>query len=272
MARAYSRWSLPFPAVIEQHTQRRFTYWDFVIVLVAGFGVSLLASAVAIFVGAMNGSIQIPTSGAFSIDEITSYLARLTVWVALPGQILGELLALAWVSHRHGTGRFSTDFGLVIRSRDAWFLLVGGALLIGLGLIFMPLGRMLGIDQSPQDIVQMLSGVSDGASRIVAFAGIVLLGPLAEELWFRGLLLRTLLQRNSQTRAVLIQAFWFAIIHASGTTGVGILVVIPELFLVGSFLGYLAVRSGSLSRSFFTHAGFNLITTLLLFYAPSLNI
>ncbi len=260
--------------MIEQPTtQKRFTYWDFVIVLLAGFGVSLLASAVAISVGIANGSIQIFSSGQFSVDEVMSYLARLTVWVALPGQILGELLALAWVSHRHGTGRFSTDFGLTIKSRDAWFVLVGGALLIGLGLIFTPLGHMLGMDQSPQDIVQMLSDVSDTTSRIVAFAGIVILGPLAEELWFRGLLLRTLLQRgNPQTRAVLIQAFWFAIIHASGTTGIGALVVIPELFLVGSFLGYLAVRSGSLSRSFFTHAGFNLLTTVVLFYAPNLNI
>jgi uncharacterized protein len=259
MARAYSRWSLPFPAVIEQRTQRRFTYWDFILVFVAGLLTSLAATIIA------------TAAGAISVDQLTTGIpSRIVFWIVLPSQILGQLLALAWIAQRHGTGKFSTDFGLTVKGRDVWFLLVGAALLIGLGLALSPLANALGINQSPQDIVQAVEDISDPASRIIVFLGVVVLSPLIEELWFRGLLLRTLRQRHSEVASVLIQGLIFSAFHLLDTGAIaGALVVIPELFIVGSVLGYLAVRSGNLSRSFFTHAGFNLVTTLALFYMPS---
>jgi membrane protease YdiL (CAAX protease family) len=245
--------------VIEQRTQRRFTYWDFILVFVAGLLTSLAATIIA------------TAAGAISVDQLTTGIpSRIVFWIVLPSQILGQLLALAWIAQRHGTGKFSTDFGLTVKGRDVWFLLVGAALLIGLGLALSPLANALGINQSPQDIVQAVEDISDPASRIIVFLGVVVLSPLIEELWFRGLLLRTLRQRHSEVASVLIQGLIFSAFHLLDTGAIaGALVVIPELFIVGSVLGYLAVRSGNLSRSFFTHAGFNLVTTLALFYMPS---
>jgi membrane protease YdiL (CAAX protease family) len=251
--------------VIEEQ-QRRFTYWDFAVVFFAGLFVSLIVT-----IGAMMWMTI--SSGALP-DVVAGVPARIVFWVVLPAQILGQLLALAWISHRHGTGKFSTDFGLALRTRDSWFLIVGGVLLLGLGLALKPLADALGVNQNPQDIVQAVAEISDPASRVVVFLGVVVLSPLVEELWFRGLLLRTLRQREfTPTASVLIQGMVFALFHLlDGGALAGALVVIPELFVVGSFLGYLAVRSGKLSQSFFTHAGFNLVTTLALFYMPGLGI
>jgi len=250
----------------EPDQQRRFTYWDFVVVFLAGLFVSL-----AVTVGAMVWMTI--TSGQLP-DVLTGVPARIVFWVVLPSQILGQLLALAWISHRHGTGNFSIDYGLTVRFKDSWFLIVGGVLLLGLGLALKPLADALGVNQNPQDIVQAVAEISDPASRVVVFLGVVVLSPLVEELWFRGLLLRTLRQREfTPTASVLIQGMVFALFHLlDGGALAGALVVIPELFVVGSFLGYLAVRSGKLSQSFFTHAGFNLVTTLALFYMPGLGI
>jgi uncharacterized protein len=259
---------LAFPPVIEQPPQqeRRFTYWDFAIVFAAGLFVSLFVTIGAVM-------WMVVSSGEIP-DVLTGVPARIVFWVVLPAQILGQLLALAWISHRHGTGKFSTDFGLTIKAKDSWFLIVGGALLLGIGLLLKPLADALGVSQNPQDIVQAVAEISDPASRVVVFLGVVILSPLVEELWFRGLLLRTLRQREyTPTAAVLIQGLVFALFHLfDGGALTGAIVVIPELFVVGSILGYLAVRSGKLSQSFFTHAGFNLVTTLALFYMPGLNL
>lgn len=246
--------------MIEQAPENRFTYVDFILVFVAGIITSLIAT-----IGAL-------AAGAIPLDELTTGIpSRAAFWIILPAQVFGEVLALAWIAQRKGTGRLSTDYGLIIKARDALFLLVGAALLVGLGLALSPLAQALGIDQSPQDVVQAVADVSDIPTRLMVLLGVVVLSPVTEELAFRGLLLRTLLKKYSTATAVIIQALVFAAFHLLDAGAISsAAVVIPELFLVGGVLGYLAVRSGSLSQSIYTHAGFNLVTTLALFYAPNL--
>ena len=246
--------------MIEQSPQSRFTYVDFILVFVAGIFTSLIATIAAL------------AAGAIPLDELTTGIpSRAAFWIILPAQVFGEVLALAWIAQRKATGRLSTDYGLVIKARDAVYVLLGAALLVGLGLAFSPLAQALGVNQSPQDVVQAVADVSDFPTRLMVLLGVVVLSPITEELAFRGLLLRTVLQKRSVVSAVIIQALVFAAFHLlDGGAIQAAAVVIPELFIVGVVLGYLAVRSGSLSRSIYTHAGFNLITTLALFYAPNL--
>lgn len=241
----------------------RFKIIDFVLVFFAGLVASIAATAVAITIGAlplsdlMNGIVP----------------ARATFFILLPAQIFGEVLALAIVSARRGTGNLATDFGLTIAAADWYFIFLGAALLLGLGLAFSPLANLLGVDQNPQDVVQIAESAKDFATRAMVLVGVVILGPVTEELLFRGLLLRTLLQKRSATAAITIQALVFSLFHLlDGGALKAALIIIPELFIVGAVLGYLAVKSGKLSRSIFVHAGFNLVTALALFFAPNLPI
>ncbi len=247
--------------MIQPTPTRRFSYWDFALVFLAGLVASIIATAVAIAIGAlplsdlMNGIVP----------------ARATFFILLPAQIFGEVLALAIISARRGTGNLTTDFGLKIDIRDWYFIFLGAALLLGLGLAFSPLANLLGVDQNPQDVVQIAESAKDFATRAMVLVGVVILGPVTEELLFRGLLLRTLLQKRSANTAIAIQALVFSLFHLlDGGAIEAALIIIPELFIVGAVLGYLAVKGGSLSRPIFVHAGFNLVTALALFFVPNL--
>jgi membrane protease YdiL (CAAX protease family) len=95
-----------------------------------------------------------------------------------------------------------------------------------------------------------------GAIAVVVFA------PLAEELLFRGLLLRGLLRRTNAAGAVLLCGFLFAAAHLVDPSTAPLL---APLAMVGVVSGVLAVRTGELSRSILLHAGFNLLSAILLF-------
>ena len=87
-----------------------------------------------------------------------------------------------------------------------------------------------------------------------------------EELAYRGLLLRTLLERQGDASAIVVSAVVFSAVHLvdpalASLEGVPTL---TALFLMGLVLGWVTVRSGSLSRAIFIHSGFNLLTTISL--------
>jgi hypothetical protein len=86
---------------------------------------------------------------------------------------------------------------------------------------------------------------------------------VVEELLFRGALLRALLRRTTPAGAIFVSAMVFALVHPLGDPEVGSVIVVPAILALGLVSGYLAVRSGNLSRSIMLHMGFNLLTVAL---------
>jgi membrane protease YdiL (CAAX protease family) len=85
------------------------------------------------------------------------------------------------------------------------------------------------------------------------FLKAVILAPLWEELFYRGLILQ-LARRYLPTRgAIALAALIFALPHASMGFGTAVLAL-----MMGTALGWLVVRSGSLLASMFCHATINL--------------
>ena len=76
--------------------------------------------------------------------------------------------------------------------------------------------------------------------------------PLFEELLFRGLLLRWLGKYFSSTRAVIVSAALFAVMH-------GYPIVLPYAFVAGLFLGWIRERTGSTLNPFFMHVVNNVV-------------
>lgn len=93
-----------------------------------------------------------------------------------------------------------------------------------------------------------------GAYRVVFAAGAVALGPLVEELLFRGALFRGLRRVHSRTIVVLLTAFCFSAMHLDLRKFLPILVC-------GLVLGHLRERAGSLGPSLVGHMTFNGLTT-----------
>jgi membrane protease YdiL (CAAX protease family) len=185
-------------------------------------------------------------------------LGGVTTALILAGQFGGWVAGLVWVSRRKGRGTLRADFGLVVRLRDAWVVLVGVGLEIGLAVVVQPLVNLA--NNEHQSVVKDLEDARGLKLAALALAA-GLVAPVCEELLFRGLLLRSLARRLPPAPAVAIAALVFALAHLLDPT-LGTLAVVPALFALGALSGVLALQTGDLSRSIMLHVGFNLLTTV----------
>jgi membrane protease YdiL (CAAX protease family) len=98
----------------------------------------------------------------------------------------------------------------------------------------------------------------------LAIIVIVLLGPLAEEVMFRGLLLDWLRQQLSGCSSIIIASLLFAILHNNGLrSGAMGWLVLADRFLLAIGTSILALRYQSLRPSFVLHATNNCVVVLL---------
>jgi membrane protease YdiL (CAAX protease family) len=89
--------------------------------------------------------------------------------------------------------------------------------------------------------------------RIVDVVAAGLVAPVAEEMFFRGLLQTTFRYLfNSSWPAILVAALFFAIVHSPYTW--------PVIFVLGVCLGYTYERTANLWASITMHASFNLMS------------
>jgi membrane protease YdiL (CAAX protease family) len=174
------------------------------------------------------------------------------------GQTVVVVGVLGLIARSKGRGSLRRDFGLTLRIRDAPWLAAGVGLQILLAIALYPIAQLYDRDES-QTVVELLEDAS-GAGLLLFGAAVVVLAPLAEELLFRGALLRALMRRTTAAWSVFGSALVFALVHPLGDPGVGSVIVVPAILALGTVSGYLAVRSGDLSRSIMLHAGFNLLT------------
>lgn len=161
-------------------------------------------------------------------------------------------------SRAFGTAHVPADFSISARPGDA-----GRAVLIGVALqllvvpgIYLPLVA-LGVDL---DVSGPAEALFDDVSRVQAILialGVVVVAPVAEELLFRGVLLRGLGRRFGASSAIWISAVLFAATHFQ-------LVQFPALLAVGLTLAWLADRTGGLGAPIWAHAGFNAVTVAML--------
>jgi CAAX protease family protein len=98
---------------------------------------------------------------------------------------------------------------------------------------------------------------------MLLFVGAIV--PIAEELFFRGLIYGWLRRRMSVWLSASISGLGFAVLH-------GIWWLIPALALLGIVLALIYERSGSIWASIITHGLFNSLTTVLYYIALATGI
>ncbi|MFM8237613.1 MAG: lysostaphin resistance A-like protein [Actinomycetota bacterium] len=213
---------------------------DFVLVWIGGIVVSAVTSAVALAV--VGGEID----GA----AVTA--------AAVFGQF-GGWVAGCWVVARV-KGRSPTgDLGLRLAPGDLWAVPAGIAVFVCSSLAIAPIVRMVGESQAVVDELEQAGG-----AKLVVFAlTAAIIAPFAEELVFRGLLLRALQRRTTVVAAIVIQALVFALVHPLLSPTLGDLAVVPALFGLGVLCGAVAARRRDISAAVFLHIGFNLVTVVL---------
>lgn len=223
---------------------------DFFWVLLAEFGAAIVAELAFRAVTGTPIEQSLSSVGVF--------------WVLLPAQVLTAIGVMWAIARSKGRGSFAADFGFGLRWRDWTALLQGVGWQVVFALVLLPLVTLIDVEEPAQDLVQEI----EETDATVVWIGIVLwvaiLTPVAEELLFRGLLLRALLRRMAPAPAIMLDAAMFGAIHLLGVGSLldGIPTVVG-LTGLGAILAVQALRHDSLGRPILIHTGFNLSVVLL---------
>jgi membrane protease YdiL (CAAX protease family) len=205
---------------------------------------------VAFLVAVVGGALIIAITGYTDVDndEYPLWLDALLVlplWIPL---IVGTVI----VTRRLGTGHPLRDLGV----RFVAFDLVGIPLGIATQLVFVDgLYRLLeafGVDTSELDQpAEELADRADHALWVVVLVLMVVVGaPFVEEIFFRGLLMRSLQARWNDTVALVASAVFFGLVHLQSLQ-------LPGLILFGLVAGICTQRTGRLGMAILAHAAFN---------------
>ena len=228
-------------------------WYDIPIVMAGGALASILAGAVA---AAALGS---------AADN-----AHVLFWLIIPCQNLGHIGSLVLIGRMRGHRDLGSTLGLVVEPRQIWWVGAGAASLLPLSGMAAALRSGLGVEEeSPQAIVEAATEVTGTVTMVAVAIGVVILGPVAEELLYRGLTFRIVLRSGAPSWvAVTVSAALFTATHLADPALFSLAgaVTLSALFVFGLFLGVLRVRTGGLGAPIFVHSGFNLMTLVLIFY------
>jgi membrane protease YdiL (CAAX protease family) len=195
------------------------------------------------------------------------------VWVAATGQDETALGALAaaqvgfWIglisavvvtSRRGGSGDLSRDFGLRFRAVDAPIGIASGlvAQLVIVPVLYLPLRSL--IDEGDLERpARELAEKAHGLGFLVFALVIAVVAPVVEELFFRGLVLRSLQRYMADGPAIVVSGLVFGASHFQ-------LLQLPALALVGVLFAVLVVRTGRLGPAIWAHMAFNATTVAAL--------
>lgn len=220
-----------------------------------GFSIGILGAQLAL--GAILGATGRSADQVDDLPLSLVALAQMGLWLGLLGG--------PWIATRLKGNGLVTDLGLRARLGDLWR---GGAVgaglqLVALPLLYWPLLHLL--DKSSSDLEGPAREMTD---RAVGPLGVVLLvlivgvgAPVVEEIFYRGLLQRSLLKRGLPPAvAIGISAVVFGASHFQ-------LLQLPALVLFGAAAGILAHRSGRLGPAIAAHVAFNMVTVIALLIA-----
>jgi membrane protease YdiL (CAAX protease family) len=213
----------------------------------AVFCVSIITAAIGISIGLGVGGED---SYAVTIGSLVGLWAGL-----VPGTLL--------VCRARGTGKLTDDVGLQFKFPDdfhgVWVGLASQFVL--LPIVYVIVQAFVSHDLT-KDLEKPAKELTDNANGPGFWLLAVLLivgAPLVEEIFYRGLLLRSLKRYMPVPAAIVTCGVVFGAAHFS-------LITLPGLALFGIVLAYLCERFGRLGPNIVAHAAFNAATVLLLWH------
>ncbi len=226
----------------------------------SGWAVGLVAAAIGWLVGMVGGAITagivLAASGVDEFDDLSLGMvavAQLGLWFGL--------LGVPYLAARVFGDGLRRSFGLDLRWRDLPVGVLWGA--VGqvsiLPLVYLPMRWLTDITQ--EEFSEPAQSMADKATSPVAVVLLVLIvgvgAPIVEEIFYRGLLQRSLVRRLGPVWGIGIASVTFGAVHFQPLQ-------FPGLALVGVLFGLLAHRSGRLGPAIVAHVVFNMTAVVLL--------
>ncbi|HTE19404.1 MAG TPA: type II CAAX endopeptidase family protein [Armatimonadota bacterium] len=254
---------------------RRWSIADLFLGLQAWLGfliVVMLASAlVLVAVGGLDRAGAKPSS----IVVFYALVLPVMVWQQV------AFVAVPLVVVRLKYGGTAADLGLTAPRRPAQLWALGLGLLIPLILVMdllesvirrlvadgvFPFAAQLEQLSREANALEFLNAARGQPVALVLLVLIVgLVGPVAEEVFFRGFAYRAFKERFGVRGGVVLSALLFALIHGNP-------IALVPIFVAGALLAWLYERTGSLAAPILLHCGNNLLSVLLYFLAPDFSI
>ena len=161
-----------------------------------------------------------------------------------------------WIARSTGLPELARTLRWSTSGRDAWRGVVYGvATQIAIVVLYVPI--LWVVDGDVSEDAQELSDRFPGGQAVLLVVLVVAVAPIAEELFFRGIVHGGLNSRIGRVPALVIAAVIFAVLHLQ-------LLQLPGLVVVGLVTGFLANRSERMAPSIWMHGAFNGITVLSL--------
>jgi uncharacterized protein len=209
------------------------------------------------------GMLSLPVLNAFDDDND---LANMTATVVAAVVIIGILVGWLTIYHRGWVG--------VMRLPDKgrWGAEIVAGVLFGLGLyvvavvfvggILLVLLNALSGDQvqAPEQVPEGLSAVGIFVTSLYA----IVIAPFGEELFFRGILFRTLRDRHGLRIGVLGSAVAFGLIHFIPGDAVDAVLLMLVMAFTGGALASIYERRGTIVAPIVAHMTFNVIGLALI--------
>lgn len=178
--------------------------------------------------------------------------APLSTVALVQGPYAGAMLAAALLVAWHKGRGPVIDFGLRMRWLDVPMgAVVGLATQYAAALLYLPFIQWDVITtEQLEEPARQLTDRAHGAGVLLLFLVVAVLAPIAEEVFFRGLLLRSLERRMGTNWAIVVSAAVFGAAHFEPLQ-------FPALFAFGLVAAVLATRTGRLGPAIWAHVAFN---------------
>ena len=218
-----------------------------------GLGDAILGLVVGILLSSVLAGVWLGVSGDETLSIGGKAFSQMGLWIGLAGS---PILA----TRRKGSGSLAVDFGWRFRPVD---LALGAAAAVvaivvvvpAVGLLLRPLLGDPNVSQPVKDLVEESRGTALIGLILIAVVG----APLVEELFFRGLLLRSIEKRLGAGWAIAGSSVFFGLAHPNDLPLEAQLLVMAALAALAVVLATLAVKTGRLGASIVAHAVFNAI-------------
>jgi membrane protease YdiL (CAAX protease family) len=142
------------------------------------------------------------------------------------------------------------------------YVMAAGMWIIGLSVLMFWVQMLIWLDIDlllPPDTAEKALDEA-GGSIVITLLLVGLLGPIAEEIFFRGFVLPGLIKRLGVGRALVISSLVFGLFHIDPGA------IVPT-FALGLALGWVYVKTGSIWPAIFAHGLHNTVAVLIAKYA-----
>jgi membrane protease YdiL (CAAX protease family) len=222
--------------------------WPIILALLSGIAIIWISYLVAVDVG----------NGAAEVMGVP--LAVITATV-LSGTFAVTALSFSAVLYRQpvNTLGFVKIYGLKP------YVFAVGMWLIALIILMFWIGALnwLKVDfLLPPDTAQQVMDKA-GGNLIATLILVGIVGPIAEEIFFRGFVLPGLMKRFGVTQSLLFSSLLFGIFHFDPGA------IVPT-FILGLALGWVYLKTGALWPAIFAHGLHNSLAIMLAKYAPEI--